>query len=642
MKRKDGRLFGLVKPAIDAHTLGISTAKELLMACGYSVITAIESVEIALNDYPYEIKRKKVIDWIVKSGVTDLGVSYRLDPYDARNLVGYLLSDIRRLRLLKEQGGPLNSIFFAGLPKACEMVSEESKGLVNTFAGGETPVETLLSLGIDKDSIPRDISEGSKYDERLLEFGKTIIDHGEYMRFEPIDRSRYPEYGTRKDTVLKRLDVVSNNSELPLMRAHVGPYDSSISRRESVEEFFSWSRQLANAGFLDILSIGSSQLTQSNFGEEWGERANGGGVPINSTQEYYELWNASRPLLLRTYSGTKDIPYLAKVHEESLNISWHALSLWWFNKLDGRGPYDLFTNLHQHCDAIRYIAKTGKPMEANVSHHFAFRGADDVSYIVSAYLAAKLAKIYGIRIFVLQNMLNTPRATWGIQDLAKSRALLRLVNKLQDGNFRILFQPRAGLDYFKPNLYDAKIQLAAVSALMDDIDPMNLRSPQIIHVVSYSEALQLATPDIVNESIQITLASIKKYREYRSLDKIENMAGHLEVRQREQVLYDNANKVIQAIENTIPNTYSPEGFYDIFSAGFLPVPYLWNEKEKYKNAINWKTRMVKGSVKLVDDNNSELSIEAFTSRAILNYEMNKGPDGLITQRLVPELDEGEF
>ena len=68
-----------------------------------------------------------------------------------------------------------------------------------------------------------------------------------------------------------------------------------------------------------------------------------------------------------------------------------------FNKLDERGPYDLYTNLKQHIETIKYIATTDKPFEPNVPHHFAFRGADDVTYIVSEYLAAKLAKKLGIK-----------------------------------------------------------------------------------------------------------------------------------------------------------------------------------------------------------------------------------------------------
>ena len=67
----------------------------------------------------------------------------------------------------------------------------------------------------------------------------------------------------------------------------------------------SWAKYLAETGYLDILSIGTSQLTQSNFGEDWGDRPNGGGVPINSPEEYRMIWEVSRPLLLRTYAGTK-------------------------------------------------------------------------------------------------------------------------------------------------------------------------------------------------------------------------------------------------------------------------------------------------------------------------------------------------
>ena len=332
------------------------------------------------------------------------------------------------------------------------------------------------------------------------------------------------------------------------------------------------------------------------------------------------IWEASRPLLVRTYAGTKNIPSLAQMHEETLNICWHALSLWWFNKLDERGPYDVYTNLKQHIDTIKYIAKTDKPFEANVPHHFAFRGADDVTYIVSAYLAAKLAKKLGIKTFILQNMLNTPRFTWGIQDLAKSRAMIKLVRSLEDSNFRVLLQPRAGLDYFKPNLYEARIQLAAVTALMDDIDPYNEMSPPIIHVVSYSEASHLATPEIINESIQITQYSLQKYREMRKQGKIENMALNLDINERSRDLYLSAIQIISAIEDIIDDPYSPEGCYKIFAAGFLPVPYLWREVEEFKHAKNWRTKLDRGSVKVVDENNKVMKTEQIIQIAKSNLK----------------------
>ena len=261
-----------------------------------------------------------------------------------------------------------------------------------------------------------------------------------------------------------------------------------------------------------------------------------------------------------------------------------------------------------------------RPFEANVPHHFAFRGADDVTYIVSAYLSAKLAKKMGIRTFILQNMLNTPRSTWGIQDLAKSRAMLTLVKGLEDENFRVILQPRAGLDYFKPDLEEAKIQLAAVTALMDDIDPHDETSPPIIHVVSYSEACHLATPDIINDSIKITQYSLQKYRQMRRDDRIEDMSRRLDIKERMIELIDSAKTVISGIEDSIMDPYSAQGFYKIFAAGFLPVPYLWGEVDEFKHAKFWRTKPVKGGLKVVDKEDKPVSYDKVVDYAKNNIK----------------------
>lgn len=612
--------YGFIKPALDAHTLGVNAAAELLRDCGYEVSVADEFVARAMNEYKHEQRRKVVVDWVIANKIERLGISYRLDQEDALNMVGYLIEELKKANLMKFQGGQIESLFFGGLSKTCEAIEREFNGLVKTFVGGETAKETLIKIGVSEDRIPLAISEGSKYDDLLLEFGKKIIESQEYLSYKPIDRATYPEFGTMKDTLTERIDANKKSCFQPLMRAHVGPYSSTVPRMESVNEFLIWAKELAQSKYLDILSIGSSQLTQSRFGEEWEDKANGGGVPVNSPEEYRMIWDASRPLLVRTYAGTKDIPKLAQMHEQTMNICWHALSLWWFNKLDERGPYDLYTNLKQQIAAIKYIAKTDKPFEANVPHHFAFRGADDGTYIVSAYLAAKLAKKLGVKTFILQNMLNTPRFTWGIQDLAKARAMLKLVKSLEDDHFKVFLQPRAGLDYFKPDLHEARIQLAAVTALMDDIDPYNEMSPPIIHVVSYSEASHLATPEIINESIQITQYALQKYREMKRQGKTEDMGKNADVKERSAELYQSAMKRIAAIEGNIENPYSAEGFYKIFAAGFLPVPYLWGEIDEFKHAKNWRTKLVRGSIKLVDENNKVMRTERMIQIAKNNLE----------------------
>lgn len=628
---ENNEIFGLVKPKVDAHTLGIHNAADLLKDCGYKVIMADEGIEIALNEISYEPRKKELINWIRGNRITRLGISYRLDPKDAETMMGSLVEGLKKDRIFHFQGGSLRGIAFAGLPDSCNRIGRQWEGLVTTLNGGESPSDTLTILGVPGNRMPKELREGSLYDQKRMEFGRSIIESQEYRNVLPPGRDGYPAYGTSSDSATERIASRARNGRGPLMRAHVGPYHSDQKREESVREFIDWAKDLAKAGYLDILSIGTSQLTQSNFGEDWRDQPNGGGVPVNSADEYRQIWEAARPMLVRTYAGTRNIPELARLHEESLHICWHALSLWWFNQLDGRGPYTLMENLEQQFEALRFIGSSDTPFEPNVPHHFSFRGGDDVTYLASAYLAAKLAKKMGIRNMILQNMLNTPRATWGIQDLAKSRALLILLQELSDRNFRFYLQPRAGLDYFSPDLEIAKVQLASVTALMDDLDPHNDMSPPIIHVVSYSEASHLATPDIINESIQITLHSLKRYRELRRKGDIEDMSTHGEVQEKTRQLVEEAKTIIAAIEKSIENPYTPEGFYWIFRAGFLPVPNLWHPSEEFVYASQWKTKWVKGGIRVVNEQGTPVSAREIGEKASENLKGMKAKNHLFSK-----------
>jgi len=590
--------FGLVRPAVDAHTLGLSSVGQLLQDCGYQTVTA-DAATCAACGCPEAPQSVAILErWLRENRVTCLGLSYRLDPAEGEDLLGRLLHALKGRRLLAEQGGPIKALFFAGLPETCRRVQQQHPEVAGVFRGDETPAETLAKLGIDARRLPNDLAQGIAYDEARLAFGRDLIARAAHLNEKPPASGGYDEFGTRRDSLVARLGCRHVCGELPLVRAHVGPYLPD--RQEAVRRFQDWVRQLAADGFLDVLSIGTSQLTQSHFGEDWGGLPNGGGVPLNSPAEFAAVWHAARPMLVRTYAGTKDIPLLAKMYEDRLHIAWHALSLWWFCQIDGRGPYPVRENLRQHIETMRYIATTGKPFEANVSHHFAFRGADDVTYVVSAVLAARAAKSLGIRHFVLQNMLNTPKYTWGVQDLAKSRALLRLVRELQDDRFRVILQPRAGLDYFSPDLDKAKTQLAAATALMDDIEPQDAASPPVIHVVSYSEASHLADPPTVKESIQIARHALRQYRWLRARGGVDDMTNHPEVALRTEELLAEARTVLQAIGAAVPNPTTADGLYEVLAQGFLPVPYLWEGRDEFRAATQWQTRLLRGSVKVVD------------------------------------------
>jgi hypothetical protein len=616
--KKTQKVFGFVKPSPDAHTLGINYAADLLRRCGYETHIARMDICDALSG----IKNKKntaiLKDWLIMNRINILCFSYRLEPSDGVKLFGELFYILKKEALMDYQGGKIKELYFAGLPPACETIRKEYRENIITFFGDETPVETLSKLGVPKERLPLELKEGCAYDEDRLKFGRELIEEGKYLNFNKPPNGDYPEYGTQNDSFALRLDASRKKGTYPLIRAHIGPYLPN--RKEAITLFINWIKQLAREGMLDVLSIGTSQLTQSKFGENWDDKSNGGGVPVNSEDEFYEIWKASRPMLVRTYAGTKRIKDLLKIYEKTINNAWNALSFWWFSRIDGRGDNGVYENLLEHTDCLKFIAEINKPFEPNIPHHFAFRGADDITYITSAYLAAKTAKKLGIKYLILQNMLNTPKSTWGINDLAKSRAMLKLVKSLEDQNFKVYLQTRAGLDYFSPDLNKSRAQLAAVTAMMDDIEPQNELSPDIIHVVSFSEAISLATPEILDESIKITLHSLDKYRLLRKEGKIKDMSLNPDIDNKTSELVENVLKRITAIEKSINNPYSAEGLYLAFASGFLPVPYLWEEVEEFRFAVNWKTAILNGGVCLVDNKGMPLTEEQVGTIAGLNIE----------------------
>lgn len=592
-------VFGFIKPLVDVHTMGVYTMANLLRDCGYRVYVANDDVNEALEQIQKINNYSLLKSWIIKKGITRLGFSYRLDPQEGCDYFMKLFHQLKSDNMFVTESGQLKQIFFAGLPDTCKLVKGKTDGEVLVFPGNESPIESLTMLHVPEGLMPAALNQDNPYDNMRWDFAKKLIESEHWKLEQPLDHLGYPECGKENDTFLARLNYAKNKHSLPIIRTHSGPYNPN--RMEALKEYNSWCQSLAQSHLLDVLSIGSSQLTQSNFGEDWEGKANGGGVPVNSEMEYVAIKENAKPMLTRTYSGTKDVPELAKIHERALNISWHALSFWWFDELDGRGHNSLLDNLKEHFEAVRWIVTTGKPVEPNVPHHFAFRGADDITYIITGFLAAKACKKMGVRHLILQNMLNTPKYTTGIQDLAKGRTMLKLVRELEDDTFHISLQSRAGLDYFAPDLEEAKIQLAAVTCLMDDLEPENDNSPEIIHVVNYSEAIRLATPPIIKESIKITLCALHEYRMARAMGKISNMKYDNEVKEREEALYNEAKEAILMMENAIPNLYTPEGFYKAFVEGFLPVPYLMDQKRKFPKATMWHTAIKDGGIKVVDD-----------------------------------------
>lgn len=596
-------IFGFVKPHVDAHTLGVASMAGLIRESGFEAHISPIEVSKAIENVNDPRNFSLIKHWILQKNINSIGFSYRLDPDDAFYMFSKLISLIDNDEDLKAHS--IKKVLFAGLPKSCELVQQKFGNRFGIFIGDEAPLESLSICGVPKNRMPKWLLEQSTYDTDRLELARRLIEDQGIKNSPGLPNLNYPNYKSKKDTIVERVTALQKSKiNLPLLRAHVGPY--SENRLEALAEFQKWLNELDRAGQLDVVSVGSSQLTQERFNDNWEGFKNGGGVPVNSEKEFEDIKSAAGGMLVRSYSATNDIPSYSEMLERTLNTAWHALSFWWFNLADGRGPLSVYETLTQHIAALGVIARFNKPFEPNIAHHFSFRGSDDLSGIVATFLAVKIAKIMGVKVVILQMMLNTPKMVSGIGDIAKFRVLLSLLEELTDDDFKIIPQPRAGLSYFSPNLEKAKIQLGSVSMLMTDL--LKRRSPEIIHVVSYSEAVELASPPIINKSAQITRQAIASYlSDQESLDVFSPSANSMITKMHNQ-LFLQAKTMITHMERNFPKLYSSEGYYNIYKAGYFPVPQLWHCREEFRFATNWKTRVFEGQMLVSDADDKPMSI----------------------------------
>jgi hypothetical protein len=152
--------FGFVRPAVDAHTTGISALDQLLAECGLHAVTAGAAACEAFGDPENPANAQTILQWIRENGITVLGFSCHLDPHQGAGKFALLLALLRRLKLLTSQGGPLRALYFEGLPEACRMVSYRHREVTGVFCGDETPAEKMSILGISPKSLPAAIAGG--------------------------------------------------------------------------------------------------------------------------------------------------------------------------------------------------------------------------------------------------------------------------------------------------------------------------------------------------------------------------------------------------------------------------------------------------------------------------------------------------
>jgi hypothetical protein len=389
-----------------------------------------------------------------KSENADLvGISYRLTPETGERLLG----------AFAEAGSELHE-----------------RGVRFAFGGTPPVVERVRQIGFFER-----LFDGSESAEAVLTYLKG-------QQAESLSESDFPQ---------STIERIQWKTPYPILRHHFG-----LPTMESTMEGI---RKIADAQALDVISLGIDQDAQESFyhpERQDARRKGAGGAPVRSEEDYRALYAASRRgnyPLLRTYSGTDDFIRLAEMYVETINNAWCAIPLFWFNQMDGRGPWDLEGSIREHQRVMKWYGEHDIPVELNEPHHWGMRDAPDVVFVVSAYLSAYNARAFGVKDYIAQLMFNSPPGLSDAMDLAKMLAVLDMVEPLKSENFHIWKQTRIGLLSHPLDPDAARGHLASATYLQ-----MALK-PHIYHIVGHTEAHHAATAEDVIEASKIARRAIE-------------------------------------------------------------------------------------------------------------------------------------
>jgi len=455
-----------------------------------------------------------------REGADLVGVSYRLTPETGERLLGEFA----------EAADDLHStgvrFVFGGTPPVVERVREI--GFFERCFDGSQPIEAVLAYLKGQDhAIPT--------------------------------RADYPQ------TTVER---IAWKAPFPLIRHHFG-LPTMEATRQGIE-------QIAEARVLDVVSLGIDQDAQANFfhpERQDPRRTGAGGVPVRSPDDYQVLYAASRRgnyPLMRTYSGTDDFLRLAEMYVETINIAWCAIPLFWFNQMDGRGPWDLEGSIREHQQVMAWYGEHKIPVELNEAHHWGMRDAPDIVFVVSAYLSAYNARAFGVRDYLAPFMFNSPPGLADAMDLAKMLACLDLIAALERPDFRIWRQTRTGLLSYPLDPDAARAHLVASVYVQ-----MALR-PHIVHVVGHTEAHHAATASDVIEACKLARRAVEN-----ALRGAPDLTADPAVQQRRAELVDEARVTLAAI-NALADPGVPDPLTDpatlarAVTSGLLDAPHLRN------------------------------------------------------------------
>jgi len=488
------------------------------------------------------------------------------------------------LRVAREENADLVGVSYRLTPETGERLlgafaeaadDLHARGVRFAFGGTPPVAERAKMIGFFEQ-----VFDGTETKDAVLAFLKSE-EHGQFSQ------QSYPQ---------TTVDRIQWKSPFPLLRHHFGLPEMEATRAGIA--------RIAEAGALDVISLGIDQDAQENFfhPERQDPRRRGaGGVPVRSADDYRALYDASRRgnyPLLRTYSGTDDFLKLAQIYVDTINIAWCAIPLFWFNAMDGRGPWDLEGSIREHQEVMHWYGSHNIPVELNEPHHWGMRDAPDVVYIVSAYLSAYNARAFGVRDYIAQFMFNSPPGHSDAMDLAKMLAALELVRPLEGDNFKVYRQTRTGLLSYPVDPVASRAHLAT-SVYMQ----MALK-PHIVHVVGHTEAHHAATAEDVIEACGLARRAVEN-----ALEGAPDMTADPAIRRRVADLVAEAKVTLKAIASLAEkDTADPFTDARVLSravkTGIMDAPQLRNNPFACGKI---DTRIIDGACVAVDSTGQLLS-----------------------------------
>jgi hypothetical protein len=264
--------------------------------------------------------------------------------------------------------------------------------------------------------------------------------------------------------------------------------------------------------------------------------------------------------------------------------------------MDGRGPWDLEGSIREHQKVMKWYGEHNIPVELNEPHHWGMRDSSDVTFVVSAYLAAYNARAFGVRDYIAQLMFNSPPGLSDAMDLAKMLAVMDMVEPLQEINFKVWKQSRIGLLSHPLDPDAARGHLAAATYLQMAI------KPHIYHIVGHTEAHHAATADDVIEASKIVRRSIENAM------GAPDMTNDKAITKRRKELVKEAKLLLDAISALAgPEVADPltdaATLTRAVTSGLMDAPQLINNKFGRGEV---RTRIVNGASVAVDPKGKEI------------------------------------